>query len=87
MLSVDTEEPSVYESFLKEVELNASFRYCPHIVHLLGASTRDRAHCALIMELAEEGNLAQRIYDPHKRRLDTLQVRPGGGWCVKVIQN
>ena len=44
---------------------------------VLGACLRDRASCCLIMELAEGGNLHQRIHDPVRGRmslLETLQV-------------
>jgi hypothetical protein len=45
------------------------------VVKLLGACLEDKARLALIMELCEGGNLAQRIYSPSKRRLDHLEVR------------
>jgi hypothetical protein len=50
-------------------------RHSPHVVKLLGACLEDKNRLALIMELCDGGNLAQRIYSPSKRRLDTLEVR------------
>jgi hypothetical protein len=59
-------------------------RHSSHVVKLLGACLEDKNRLALIMELCEGGNLAQRIYSPSKRRLDTLEVRGlgslGRGW-------
>jgi len=44
-----------------------------------GACLGDAASACLIMELVPGGNLAERIYNPHKRRmshLEILQARP-----------
>ena len=43
-------------------------------MRLLGACLARPDHLALITELAPGGNLAQRIYAPHKRRLSYLEV-------------
>ncbi|KIZ04666.1 Nodulation receptor kinase [Monoraphidium neglectum] len=77
LLSVDSDQ--LYEAFMKEVALCACFRQepctnSPHVVKLLGACLEDKARLALIMELCEGGNLAQRIYSPSKRRLDHLEI-------------
>jgi hypothetical protein len=50
-----------------------------HVVKLLGACLDDKGRLALIMELCEGGNLAQRIHSPSKRRLDHLEVGFWGG--------
>lgn len=75
VLAVDSDE--VHEAFMKEVALSACFRQSPHVIKLLGACLGDRTQLALIMELAEGGNLAQRIYNPTKRRLGYLEVCVG----------
>lgn len=53
-------------------------RHCPHVVRLLGASLRRGAPACLIMELAAGGNLASRIYDPKKRRLEAMEASGNG---------
>ncbi|WIA30080.1 hypothetical protein OEZ86_000175 [Tetradesmus obliquus] len=60
LMSFDAEEPAVLDAFCKEVALSSS--------------GHQQQHLALIMELVEGGNLAQRIYHPSKRRLSYLEV-------------
>lgn len=72
LLSVDA--PELLEDVIKEVALSACFRASRHVVKLLGACLTDPSCLALIMELVEGGNLAQRIHSPSKRRLTYLEV-------------
>lgn len=51
------------------------------MVQLLGACLGDRRQSAIIMELADGGNLAERVYAPHKRRLSYLEILQVGGCC------
>ena len=51
-----------------------------------GACLGDAASACLIMELVPGGNLAERIYNPHKRRMSHLEIlqvgaemHPGAG--------
>ena len=54
----------------------------PHAAHRLrlaqvqvhGACLGDAASACLIMELVPGGNLAERIYNPHKRRMSHLEI-------------
>lgn len=39
-----------------------------------GACLGDAASACLIMELVPGGNLAERIYNPHKRRMSHLEI-------------
>ncbi|MEW5302145.1 MAG: hypothetical protein WDW36_004954 [Sanguina aurantia] len=68
----DTE--AQYQSLVKEVAVTSRFRHCSYVVNLLGASLGDRQHLALIMDLAEGGNLSERIHSIRKRRLGYLEV-------------
>lgn len=54
--------------------MTSRFRHCSYVVNLLGASLGDRQHLALIMDLAEGGNLSERIHSIRKRRLGYLEV-------------
>lgn len=69
-----------YEALVREIELSSKFN-SSRLVRVYGASLRNRATACLIMELAEGGNLHQRIYDPRRPRMslvEALQVPTGG---------
>ena len=46
----------------------------PSQVQVYGACLGDAASACLIMELVPSGNLAERIYNPHKRRMSYLEI-------------
>jgi hypothetical protein len=73
-----THPPTHPQAFAKEIELTSKFHGCGRVVRLLGACCSDPRRMALIMELAEGGNLAQRIH-----------ARWGGRglvvWCCPVL--
>ncbi|KAK2078084.1 hypothetical protein QBZ16_003952 [Prototheca wickerhamii] len=62
-----------HDALQREVALASRFD-CDRLVRVLGASTSRPESMCLIMELMEGGNLGQRIYDRHKRRLGYLEI-------------
>ena len=55
-------------------ELILTLRALPSQVQVFGACLGDAASACLIMELVPSGNLAERIYNPHKRRMSYLEI-------------
>lgn len=62
-----------YHALLREIQLASKFE-SDRLIKMLGAVTRDKNHCCLIMELAPGGSLFHRIYDRNKRRLGYLEI-------------
>ena len=64
---------AAHEALLREIQLASKFN-SDRLVKTLGACTRDKDRCCLIMELASEGSLFHRIYDRNKRRIGYLEI-------------
>jgi Protein kinase domain len=64
---------AAYQALLREIQLASKFD-SDRLVKVFGACTRDKHHCCLIMELAENGSLFHRIHDKRKRRLSYLEI-------------
>jgi hypothetical protein len=64
---------AAYQALLREIQLASKFD-SDRLVKVYGACTRDKNNCCLIMELAENGSLFQRIHDRRKRRLSYLEI-------------
>lgn len=64
---------AMYQALLREIALASKFD-CERLVRVYGACTGDRDHVCLIMELCENGNLFQRIYDRRRRRMSYLEI-------------
>lgn len=64
---------AAYQALLREIQLASKFD-SDRLVKVYGACTRDKNHCCLIMELAENGSLFYRIHDKRKRRLSYLEI-------------
>jgi hypothetical protein len=64
---------AAYQALFKEIRLASKFNN-DRLVKMLGACTRDKNTCFLILELAENGSLFHRIHDRRKRRLSYLEI-------------